>query len=286
MSACGRSGRLPDLNIPAHLLAEDDYLGAGRDRSVIYTRYSSDAQSEDSTDRQIDTCAAYEKRVGLRNVGRYNDQGVTGTTTERAELQRLLEDAERGRFSDVVFESLDRLARKLKVAVEICEALLDLGITIHDVEEGRALNIYDVGVKGAAAQDEEFDRYPADYLEKARLKATKEYQAVIRSLSEVEALSRSALVMIDPNERIEAHRKLISSLDHLFSDKFDTTSETGTKILAALRQLIHSVTIDFDDTSCTINLKCRMVDPGDDSDANIATFSRRAERYPNTPTFR
>jgi site-specific DNA recombinase len=119
---------------------------------VIYARFSTAGQRETSIERQDEYCVSYAKRRGLRVIAIYADRGVSGTTSERDELKRLLEDGKRGRFAHIVVESLDRLARKLSIAVEIFEQLLDYGITIHDAEEDRPLTILDIGQKGAASQ--------------------------------------------------------------------------------------------------------------------------------------
>lgn len=119
---------------------------------VIYARYSTQTQREASIERQVEDCQRYMARHGLRLIDTYADRGVTGTTDERAALNRLREDAKRGRFTNVVVESLDRIARKLTVAVKIFEELLDLGIVLHDAEEDRPLSIMDIGHKGAASQ--------------------------------------------------------------------------------------------------------------------------------------
>jgi len=123
------------------------------DRAVDYSRFSTLGQREVSIERQQEDNDFYANRHGLKIIGRYVDRGKSGTTIdERADLLRLLADGEKGLFGHVIVESLDRLARKLIVAVSIFETLLGLGITIHDAEEDRALSIFDIGQKGAASQ--------------------------------------------------------------------------------------------------------------------------------------
>jgi DNA invertase Pin-like site-specific DNA recombinase/transposase len=119
---------------------------------VIYARYSTSNQKEASIERQVADCQLYIKEHGLQLIDTYADRGVTGTTDQRAELMRLLEDAKKGRFTHIVVESLDRMSRKLSLAVKIFEELIDLGIVLHDAEENRPLSIMDIGHKGAASQ--------------------------------------------------------------------------------------------------------------------------------------
>lgn len=544
---------------------------------AIYARYSTTGQRETSIERQVADCKLYIADKRLKLVDCYEDRGVSGTTDEREQLERLRDDARRGRFTHVVIESLDRLARRLSIALKIFEELLDLDIVLHDVEENRALTIIDIGHKGASAQsardllvnrnqkgkrrnaalgtfgiascfgyerywdgkeqsvrwrknekeaaliveafelcasgvsiqrildifnarpeaerggkrwtrnflvgnrrfangvlrrlryrgvrihgrtkiernkdktknrkwnisvhplshwvtgkldpsllivtkelfdrvqavlnerseaaaamraiprytskhaplrglikcahcggnitptlkrkeskprllcnkartkngctnthsftlgavedeihrllvenlgtadalvpyvtayndavherlknaddkieelevsrcniirrmdrireDEESQRYPRDYLENARLKLNVEYTKVEKRLAELAALAREYKKGVDPVERTEAHRMLLASLADVFSDSFEATSETGTKVVAALRRLIHSVIVDIDQTGCSIELKCRIVSEHDDSEQNLAVFSSRLEREVRT----
>lgn len=119
---------------------------------VIYARYSTLNQKETSIERQVADCQLYIKEQGLQLIDTYADRGVTGTTDQRAELMRLREDARKGRFTHIVVESLDRMSRKLSLAVKIFEELIDLGVVLHDAEENRPLSIMDIGHKGAASQ--------------------------------------------------------------------------------------------------------------------------------------
>lgn len=541
---------------------------------VIYARFSTSGQKETSIERQVEDCRLYIAENELQLVDTYADRGVSGATDEREELYRLREDAKKGRFTHLVIESLDRLARKLRIAVDIFEELLDLDIVLHDAEEGRSLSIIDVGLKGASAQaardllvkrnkagkrrnaargtfgvascfgyerywdentqsvlwrknekeaalvveayelfasgvsvprivdifnarpaieragkqwtrnfligskrfgsgmlrrvryvglrvhgrcklekvkdkdgkekwtlslhppthwvvgnldpslqivtkdlfdrvqtilnerseaaaaarptiprytakhaplrglircahcgagmtptlkrregkprllcnrarnrdgctnnhsfivgavedeihrllaqnlgtpealapylatynetrherlsgaeekkkelertrhtlirrmdrirdDEENNRYPSNYLEEARLKTNTEYVEIEKHLAELAMLIHDAEKGIDPATRIDAHRMLLDSLANVFSDSFDAQSETGTKVVAALRQLIHSIVLDIDDSGCSIEMKCRIGSERDDSEDNLATFSSRLER--------
>jgi DNA invertase Pin-like site-specific DNA recombinase/transposase len=557
---------LPALYLPPSSALPPEKTVYDSTMCVIYARLSTPGQRETSIERQHEYCGSYAKRRGLRVIAIYADHGVSGTTTERDELKRLLEDGKRGRFAHVVVESLDRLARKLSIAVKIFEELLSYGIAIHDAEEDRPLNIFDIGQKGAASQaardllvrrnqsgkrkgaalgnfgvascfgyercwdpekqelvwrvnaaekaiiieafelfaagdsaaritalfnerplsergkpywergdlvgdrrigsgllrrlryiglrvhgraklvkvkgklrleahpisnwvvgeldaslrivpqdlfdrvqrmlneradaaaagrpavprysakhsplrglircfhcgagmtptqkrrdgkprllcnnarnktrcinsrsftleavedevhrilvehlgtpdallpyineyndsharrmddvdedrkdverdrqsvikemdsirrDEAENRYPLDFLEQRRLEANIEYEKVEKRLAE---LAHEASTEVDSAERLEAHRMLLGSIRGVFSDNFATMSETGTKVVARLRRLIHSIVLDIGETGCGITLKCRMVLEWDDSEANLATFKSRLDR--------
>lgn len=109
-----------------------------------------------------------------------------------------------------------------------------------------------------------------------------EYAAVEKRLAELTDLSREFEKGVDLIERTDAHRMLLASLADVFSDSFDAKSDTGTRVVAALRQLIHSVVVDIDESGCSVELKCRMVSGHDDSDQNLMAFTSRLDREART----
>ena len=78
---------------------------------VIYARYSSHAQSDASIEQQVADCEAYAKMNNLQVVKVYADRALSGTSDKRPEFQKMLRDAERGRWSYVLCWKVDRLAR-------------------------------------------------------------------------------------------------------------------------------------------------------------------------------
>ena len=50
---------------------------------VIYARYSSHSQSEQSIEGQLKECHAYAKRNGYNVIKEYIDRALTGTTDNR-----------------------------------------------------------------------------------------------------------------------------------------------------------------------------------------------------------
>ena len=78
---------------------------------VIYARYSSDRQTEQSIEGQLKECYAYAKRNDYTIVGEYIDRAVTGTTDNRPEFQRMIEDSSKKHFKGVLVYQLDRFAR-------------------------------------------------------------------------------------------------------------------------------------------------------------------------------
>ena len=77
-------------------------------RAVIYARYSTDLQSEASIEDQVRLCTARIEREGWRLVETYADRATSGASTLRPGYQRMLRDAQAGRFDVVIAEALDR----------------------------------------------------------------------------------------------------------------------------------------------------------------------------------
>jgi len=78
---------------------------------VIYARYSSDRQTEQSIEGQLKECYAYAQRNGYTIVGEYIDRAISGTTDHRPEFQRMIEDSAKKHFESVLVYQLDRFAR-------------------------------------------------------------------------------------------------------------------------------------------------------------------------------
>lgn len=86
------------------------YMTKGR-RAAIYARYSTHGQRSESIEIQLDASRAYCSENGLMVVAEYCDHVRTGTTTDRAEFQRMMADAWRGLFDYVVIYKVTRIMR-------------------------------------------------------------------------------------------------------------------------------------------------------------------------------
>lgn len=104
-------------------------------RAVIYARYSSSAQKDESIEQQIAACKEYAQRNGLRIVAVYADHAMSGRTDRRPEFQKMLRHAENGEFSMVLAYKSNRIARNMLNALAHEEKLARLGITVSYVKE-------------------------------------------------------------------------------------------------------------------------------------------------------
>ena len=80
-------------------------------RAVIYARFSSHSQTEQSIEGQLRECYDYAKRHDLLIVDEYVDRALTGTTDKRPNFLKMIEDSERKTFDFVLVYQLDRFAR-------------------------------------------------------------------------------------------------------------------------------------------------------------------------------
>ena len=80
-------------------------------KAVIYARFSSAGQTEQSIEGQLTVCHAYAEREGYAIVGEYIDRAITGRTDERPDFQRMISDSRSGGFQYVLVYKLDRFAR-------------------------------------------------------------------------------------------------------------------------------------------------------------------------------
>ena len=78
---------------------------------VIYARYSSDRQTEQSIEGQLKECYEYARRNGYAVVGEYIDRAISGTTDHRPEFLRMIADGDKKLFQAVLVYQLDRFAR-------------------------------------------------------------------------------------------------------------------------------------------------------------------------------
>lgn len=80
-------------------------------RAVIYARYSSSGQREESIEGQLRDCYDFARKNGINVIGEYIDKAISGKTDKRPDFQRMLRDSERGHFDAVIMWKMDRFAR-------------------------------------------------------------------------------------------------------------------------------------------------------------------------------
>ena len=76
--------------------------------AVIYARYSSDNQREESIEGQIRECMAYAEKNGITIVKHYIDRAISAKTDNRPEFQQMIKEMTevyplRGGCTSVIF---------------------------------------------------------------------------------------------------------------------------------------------------------------------------------------
>lgn len=79
--------------------------------AVIYARFSSYGQTEQSIEGQLKDCYAFAEREGYAVVGEYIDRAKSARSDDRPDFQRMVKDAEKKQFQAILVWKLDRFAR-------------------------------------------------------------------------------------------------------------------------------------------------------------------------------
>ena len=104
-------------------------------KAVIYARYSSHAQNEQSIDGQLRDAYEYAQREGLMVIGEYTDKAISGRTDDRPAFRRMIDDAARKQFSLVIVWKLDRFARNRYDSAIYKAKLRKYGVRVISVKE-------------------------------------------------------------------------------------------------------------------------------------------------------
>lgn len=109
--------------------------GKTNKKAVIYARYSSHNQREESIDAQLRECHDYAQKNGFLVIEEYCDRALSGKTDNRASFQRMINDAQSQGFSFVLVYKLDRFARNRHDSRVYKETLKDMGIKVISIKE-------------------------------------------------------------------------------------------------------------------------------------------------------
>lgn len=79
--------------------------------AVIYARYSSSHQREESIEGQIRECEDFARRNDYRVINHYIDRAMSAKTDARPQFQQMILDSSKGLFDYVIVYQLDRFSR-------------------------------------------------------------------------------------------------------------------------------------------------------------------------------
>lgn len=87
------------------------YEGGNFMNAVIYARYSSDSQREESIEGQLRECRAFAEEKGLTIIDTYIDRALSAKTDNRPEFQRMIKESNKRKFEIILVWKLDRFSR-------------------------------------------------------------------------------------------------------------------------------------------------------------------------------
>ena len=104
-------------------------------KAVIYARYSSDSQREESIEGQLRECTEYAERNGITVLRSYIDRALPARTADRPEFQNMIKDSEQKLFDVVLIWKLDRFSRDRYDSAHYKRILKKNGVKVVSVKE-------------------------------------------------------------------------------------------------------------------------------------------------------
>ena len=103
--------------------------------AVIYARYSSDRQREESIEGQLRECTEYALRNNYTLIGSYIDRALSARTADRPDFQRMIADSAKGLFDVVLVWKLDRFSRDRYDSAHYKHILKKHGVRVISIKE-------------------------------------------------------------------------------------------------------------------------------------------------------
>jgi DNA invertase Pin-like site-specific DNA recombinase len=103
--------------------------------AVIYARYSSDSQREESIEGQIRECTAFAEKNGITILRHYIDRAFSAKTDNRPEFQNMIKDSGKRLFDMIIVWKLDRFARNRYDSARYKAALKKNGVKVVSATE-------------------------------------------------------------------------------------------------------------------------------------------------------
>ena len=134
--------------------------------AVIYARFSSHSQNEQSIEGQLAECYAFAQRSDLRIVHEYIDRALTGTTDKRPDFLQMIEDSKRKGFQFVIVYQLDRFARNRYDSATYKAKLKKNGVRVLSAKENITDDASGILVEGVLESMAEY--YSAELSQKIK----------------------------------------------------------------------------------------------------------------------
>mgnify|MGYP002797286510 FL=1 len=103
--------------------------------AVIYARYSSDNQTEQSIEGQLRVCEQYAKNNDILILKTYIDRAMTGTNDNRPDFQQMIKDSANKEWQNIIVYKLDRFSRNKYETAKYKKILKDNGVKLLSAME-------------------------------------------------------------------------------------------------------------------------------------------------------
>lgn len=134
--------------------------------AVIYARFSSHNQTEQSIEGQLKTCYDFAQKNGYTIIGEYIDRAISGTTDARPDFLRMIEDSAKKGFEYVLVYQLDRFARNRYDSATYKAKLKKNGVRVLSARENITDDASGILVEGLLESMAEY--YSAELAQKIR----------------------------------------------------------------------------------------------------------------------
>ncbi len=103
--------------------------------AVIYARYSSERQNEQSIKGQLRVTNQFAEKEGYNVIDAYIDRAMTGRNDDRASFQKMISDSSNKTSQYVLVYKLDRFSRNRYVSAVYKKKLRDNGVKVISATE-------------------------------------------------------------------------------------------------------------------------------------------------------
>jgi site-specific DNA recombinase len=123
-------------------------------KAAIYARFSSNNQRQESIFHQVEKIKQYANDNAIEIVETYVDEAESGTTDQRTNFLKMINDATNASWKYIIVYKMDRLSRNVSDALNYKKHLANLGIKIisviedfdTDTPEGGLFNLITMGL--------------------------------------------------------------------------------------------------------------------------------------------
>ena len=135
-------------------------------KAVIYARFSSHAQTEQSIEGQLRECYDFAKRNDITIIAEYIDRALTGTSDKRPQFLKMIDDSKKKHFEYVLVYQLDRFARNRYDSANYKAKLKKNGVRVLSAKENISDDASGILIEGVLESMAEY--YSAELSQKTK----------------------------------------------------------------------------------------------------------------------